>query len=51
MRFQSQTYIVDAHKTLNKMSFDTKGKEDIEVFIVKINIQLNIVSILYDKDN
>ena len=42
---------MDAHKTLNEMSFDTRGKEDIEAFAVKIDAQLNIVGILNDEDN
>src|SRR4051812_8666539 len=50
-RFQSQTYIANAHKTLNKISFDTRDKEDIEVFATKMNTQLNIVGIPYDEDN
>ena len=33
------------------MSFDNKDKEDIEAFAAKIDTQLNIVGILYDKDN
>ena len=50
-RFQSQTHIADARKTLNEMSFDTRGKEDIEAFAAKMDAQLNIVGILYDEDN
>ena len=42
---------MNAHKTLNEISFDTRGKEDIEAFTTKIDAQLNIVDILYDKDN
>src|SRR3954470_4460005 len=33
------------------MSFDTRGKEDIEAFVAKIDAQLNIVDIPYDEDN
>src|SRR3954452_24349168 len=33
------------------MSFDTRGKEDIEAFAAKMDAQLNIVGILYDEDN
>ena len=33
------------------MSFDTRGKEDIEAFAAKMDAQLNIVSIPYDEDN
>ena len=50
-RFQSQTHIADARKTLNEMSFDTRGKEDIEAFAAKMDAQLNIVGIPYDEDN
>src|SRR5207249_12280973 len=50
-RFQSQTHIADARKTLNEMSFDTRGKEDIEAFATIMDAQLNIVGILYDEDN
>ena len=50
-RFQSQTHIANAHKTLNEMSFDARDKEDIEAFAAKIDAQLNIVGILYDEDN
>ena len=50
-RFQSQTHIADARKTLNEMSFDTRGKEDIEAFATIMDAQLNIVGIPYDEDN
>ena len=33
------------------MSFDNKGKEDIEAFAAKMDAQLNIVGIPYDEDN
>jgi len=33
------------------MSFDNKGKEDIEAFAAKMDAQLNIVGILYQEDN
>ena len=50
-RFQSQTHIADTQKTLNEMSFDTRGKEDIEAFATIMDAQLNIVGIPYDEDN
>src|SRR4051812_30819616 len=33
------------------MTFDTKGREDIEAFTAQMDAQLNIISMLYNEDD
>jgi deoxyuridine 5'-triphosphate nucleotidohydrolase len=50
-RFQSQTHIGDERRRLAAMTFDPKGKEDIETFAAKMDANLNIIGMPYDDDN
>jgi hypothetical protein len=37
-------------KTLATMTFNSKGRKDIEAFVVRIDAQLNIIRMLYNDD-